>query len=271
MKYLANEHRPTARVLDILDNLAFSQEGYTLTELALKLDAPKSSISPILHTLEDRGYIEINRKTSRYSIGVNTFSAGAIYREKMDFSKFIGSEMRRITNWCNEACVLGVLRGNEVLYIYNTEPVVEEPIHTNKVRGSTEPACICALGKALLCEKRLGQLMALYPEPIQKVAPSTITDISLLHREMEEIRLTKIAYDNNESYTGTYSIAQPIYDKGKIVAAIGIVYPLFRINDDKICVGKRFMRAVVQRLENILDKSDIDPKQLFSLNSNFAD
>ncbi|NCB53138.1 MAG: hypothetical protein EOM54_14880, partial [Clostridia bacterium] len=172
---------------------------------------------------------------------------------------------------CNEACVLSVLKGNEVLYIYDTEPENEEPIHTNKVRGSSETACICAHGKALLCEKRLAQLKALYPEPIQKVAPSTITDLDLLHREMEEIRLTKLAIDNNESYSGTYSIAQPIYVRGKIIAAMGVVYPLFRINDDKICDGKRFMRAVVQRLENNLEKSDIDLKQLFSLASSFAE
>ena len=37
------EHRPTERVLDILELLSNSEEGMTLTELAKALNAPKSS------------------------------------------------------------------------------------------------------------------------------------------------------------------------------------------------------------------------------------
>ena len=49
-----NEHRATSRVLDILEMLSSSNDGYTLTEIAKQIKAPKSSIFPIIHTLEDR-------------------------------------------------------------------------------------------------------------------------------------------------------------------------------------------------------------------------
>lgn len=48
------QHRATARVLDILESLSGSEEGLTLTELSQALDAPKSSLFPIVHTLEER-------------------------------------------------------------------------------------------------------------------------------------------------------------------------------------------------------------------------
>ena len=38
------EHRPTERVLDILELLSNSEEGMTLTELAKALNAPKSTM-----------------------------------------------------------------------------------------------------------------------------------------------------------------------------------------------------------------------------------
>ena len=51
------QHRATARVLDILESLSGSEEGLTLTELSQALDAPKSSLFPIVHTLEERRYL----------------------------------------------------------------------------------------------------------------------------------------------------------------------------------------------------------------------
>ena len=45
---MTQEHRSTMRALSIFELLAFgdNSEGYTLTEIATKLRAPKSSISP---------------------------------------------------------------------------------------------------------------------------------------------------------------------------------------------------------------------------------
>ena len=42
------EHRPTERVLDILELLSNSEDGMTLTELSKALNAPKSSIMPLV-------------------------------------------------------------------------------------------------------------------------------------------------------------------------------------------------------------------------------
>lgn len=58
----SDNHRPTARILDILEALAESENGYTLTEIADVINAPKSSIFPIVHTLNARKYITIDKK-----------------------------------------------------------------------------------------------------------------------------------------------------------------------------------------------------------------
>lgn len=50
---MQTDHRSTERVLDILELLAFrdASDGLTLTEISNFLQCPKSSISPILHTM----------------------------------------------------------------------------------------------------------------------------------------------------------------------------------------------------------------------------
>ena len=53
------QHKPTLRVLDILQSLASTEdEGLTLTEIATQIQVPKSTIVPIIHTLRDHKFIE---------------------------------------------------------------------------------------------------------------------------------------------------------------------------------------------------------------------
>ena len=78
---MTQEHRSTMRALSIFELLAFgdNSEGYTLTEIATKLRAPKSSISPIIHTLTTNRYLKYNSDTARYSIGRRAFEVGNTY------------------------------------------------------------------------------------------------------------------------------------------------------------------------------------------------
>ena len=48
-------HRSLARALDILELCSLNGSGYTLTQLSQHLGIAKGSISPLLHTLRDRG------------------------------------------------------------------------------------------------------------------------------------------------------------------------------------------------------------------------
>ena len=49
-------HRAVARVLDILETLSTRPAGASLTELSVTLEAPKTSLLPLLRTLVSRGY-----------------------------------------------------------------------------------------------------------------------------------------------------------------------------------------------------------------------
>ena len=63
------QHRTTARILDIFEQVSISEEGLTLTALAQRLSAPKSSLFPIVHTMEERRYLIQDYGTGRYQIG----------------------------------------------------------------------------------------------------------------------------------------------------------------------------------------------------------
>ena len=63
-------HRTTSRVIEILTLVASSNDGLTLTDLAEKMKAPKSSIYPILKTLSNFNFLNYNQRNFTYRIDI---------------------------------------------------------------------------------------------------------------------------------------------------------------------------------------------------------
>ena len=102
------QHRATARVLDILESLSGSEEGLTLTELSQALDAPKSSLFPIVHTLEERRYLRQDDGTGRYTMGPRALVLGAAFSADRGLAP-ITQVMKEVASKCQETCQMGIL------------------------------------------------------------------------------------------------------------------------------------------------------------------
>ena len=50
-----------------------------MAEIARYLEAPRSSLFPILHTMEDRGYLRLDGASQCYLIGQQAFLTGSAY------------------------------------------------------------------------------------------------------------------------------------------------------------------------------------------------
>lgn len=73
------EHRSTSRVLDILELISSEGvNGFTLSEIASRLNAPKSSLSPIIHTMHARHFLRCDPNSGRYFIGLSAFTVGCL-------------------------------------------------------------------------------------------------------------------------------------------------------------------------------------------------
>ena len=68
-------HRPTARVLDIMQLLSTSKEGCSLTEIATAISVPKSTIVPIIRTLCERRFIT-QHGSNKYTVGISALIVG---------------------------------------------------------------------------------------------------------------------------------------------------------------------------------------------------
>src|ERR1043165_10286771 len=78
--YMTETVRSAARVLDLVEFLATSDSGVTLSEATGGLAAPKSSTLMLLRTLVQRGYAYRDVSSDRYHLSAD-FRAGAFGRE----------------------------------------------------------------------------------------------------------------------------------------------------------------------------------------------
>lgn len=255
-------HRSTSRVLDIFDLLSSSMEGFTLTEIAQALDSPKSSLLPILQTMTARNYIDMNYRTNKYTIGLNLFYAASIYRNKISTNRFIYMEMQQISDRLGESCCLATLEQDHALFLHRTDSVEYTCCH--KEPGQTELGCLGAFGKALLCDYKLDELTELFFRDGGRLPP----DVNLYrsHIQMEETRLTGLSYEYGEVEPGIQCIASPIRVHGKVVAALGLILPVFRLNPEKVLTATKTLPTSVQKIENLLSATDENLSDIFSLN-----
>ena len=175
----ANEtHRGTDRVLSIFEYLTETENvGKTLTEIANELDAPKSSLFPILRTLVSRGYLHYNSLTYQYFIGYKLYEIGTKYANDDNLDDAIYQVMVNIANNYNVTVALGELVAGDVLFLQKVD--LFEKLRLYKAVGRRTPAYANALGKVLLSDKTIAEikkliLMDLFPlrrKPL-RISPS---------------------------------------------------------------------------------------------------
>ncbi|MEA4941950.1 MAG: IclR family transcriptional regulator [Oscillibacter sp.] len=229
---LQDQHRSTARVLDILEELAFSPdgEGFTFTELATTLGAPKSSLFPIIHTLEERKYIQKDRQSGKYSIGIRTCLLNAGFQDDGGI-KLVSKIMHSIVDVCEETCQLGVLDEGNVFYIQKVDS--PQKIRMISHVGTKLPANSTAIGKALLSGLDDEAVKALYPGGLPRLTENTIVDMHQLLSQLNDIRGSGIAWEKEESTPQLSCWAVPLYSQGIVFAALSVTVPLFRCSDEK--------------------------------------
>ena len=78
------EIRSVTKAIRLLDMLGQGNGAYGVSELARLVDMDKSSVSRMLRTLEQAGYVEQDSVTQRYSLGLNIGVLGYKALKRMD-------------------------------------------------------------------------------------------------------------------------------------------------------------------------------------------
>lgn len=247
------EHRTTSRILDILELIAGKPEGLGLADIARVLDAPKSSLHPLLVTLVARNYLKLNGISQKYQIGEELFILGNRFVNSVELIDDIRVVTNLLSKNTSETIYFGILSGLDVLYLIKSDYYSNFRVISNP--GNKLPAYSTGYGKALLSQFSAEEIRSFYPDgTLQPVTENTLKDVESLNRELEKIRQTGFAYEKEESTLGIQCIAAPVKWNSKIIAGISIAVPRFRYTNDREEQFKHYLRESVENIELLIQK-----------------
>jgi DNA-binding IclR family transcriptional regulator len=226
-----------SRVLDIFEYLCKKKEASFL-EIYKDTEIPKSSTYQILRTLEDRGYVRHIGGMEKYTLGLRFLELGEKTALMIDIRTEAMPILRDLTTKTNETCHLGILDGNEGVYIGKVEG--SQPIRLHTWEGRRLPLHCTSLGKILLAwldektlDKKLSELEYI------RFTSHTLTNPNDLKKNLKIVKKRGWALDDQENGYHFRCIGVPVFkNDNEVVAAISMT------GLDSIFDGERLLELV---------------------------
>lgn len=225
--------KSAGRALSILELLTKQERQLTFGEIADSLGYPRSSLHGLLRTMTDRGWIELDPATRRYSLGIRTWEAGSTYLRAVGLAERARPYMERVRDALQETVQLAVLDGRYNVYVAKAEGS-QRLVLASEI-GRRLEAHATGLGKVLLAGLTAEELRErLGDEKLERFTESTITEPDQLAAELARIREQGYGEDREEYTIGVRCVAAPVHDHhGRVVAAMSVSFATVRFNDER--------------------------------------
>src|SRR5215813_1368497 len=111
-----------SHALDVLEQFNQNAEEIGVTELSKRLKLHKNNVFRLLATLEARGYIEQNRATENYRLGIKCLHLGRRYVDHMGLVRQARPILTDVAHRCRESTFVAILRREGVVPLEAAEP-----------------------------------------------------------------------------------------------------------------------------------------------------
>jgi DNA-binding IclR family transcriptional regulator len=218
----ALENSSTLKAMSVLEALVRAPKPPTLSELMQVTGLPKPSLHRTLALFEDAGFVQREPTGRAYAVGPRLAALGLSILSNDAVATLRRAILRQLVVDVGETCNLSMMRKGEVVYLDRCE--ADWALRLHLPVGSTVPPHCSASGKLLLAflpqEDRDALLQAL---PLPRYTDHTITDRTLLARELDLIVATGYSVDDEEYVLGVACVAVPVRPgDGPVVAAVAV-------------------------------------------------
>lgn len=216
------------RALKVLQSFSLEEPFLGVSEIARKVNLPKSSTYWLLKILQEEGYIYQDLKSNKYRLSVKLFHLGSVAGSTMDINYVAQPVMERLNDEIGETVNLYVLDGYERICIKKVEGtrLVREFVHL----GQKVPAYCGAAGKVLMAWQSDDYIEKIISyTQLKPLTKNTITDVSVFKEELQKVKKEGCAISYGERDIEVASVAIPVFDEtGKVTAALSVSGPVFR-------------------------------------------
>ena len=232
------------RVTAVFDAFGEYDEGLGVSELARRANLPKSTVSRIAADLVAQRFLD--RDDDKLYLGVRLFELAQNVEQPRRLRQHALPVMTDLRNATRQTVNLAVLEGGDVVYIAILRgESTSKPLATI---GGRLPAHATALGKAILAFSPQEVVDRVIEGGLEARTPHTISDPSVLLRELTDIRRLGVATEKEECADGRACAASPIVGNGGLpVAAISVTGSASNVVPDRIAPAVRAAAVTLSR------------------------
>ncbi len=201
--------------------------------LSKQLGMHKSTVSRLLSTLEQEGFVEKNPTTDKYRLGLELVTLAGIVLEQIDLREVAAPYLSKLAELTRETVNIVVLSGQECMNVDGAAS--PRPIQYVGRIGRRTPCHCTAAGKVLLAYLSPEALQNILPVPLTRFTSKTVTDATILKQDLARIRNQGYAITHEEHQPDLSAVAAPIYDHTQqVVASVTISGPSYRMGPGQI-------------------------------------
>jgi IclR family acetate operon transcriptional repressor len=236
------------RALSIIETLAEDDEGYRLTDLAVRTGLSTSTVHRLLATLEKRRFVHFDRYESKWHVGAQSFSVGATFARRRNFTAQAMPYLRKLRDQTRETVNLAVVDDESIIVLVRIDS--REIMRSLTKVGGRVAMVASGVGKAVLATYSDDDVNAIIcRQGMPRLTEKSMVRPGDLFRELETTRRRGYAVDDEEARIGLRCVAAVVYDDcSEPLAAISVSGMTSRLTDERLPVLGRVVREVATEL-----------------------
>ncbi|MGV9714197.1 IclR family transcriptional regulator [Gordonia sp. NPDC003424] len=214
--------------LAVLEAFTIEEPVLGVTEIARRVGFHKSTVSRILATLEQAGYVEREAQSGRFRLGLGLIALTGPLLADLDVRRVAGPSLQQLTGRTAETSALMVWNGHESV-------VVEQVMSPKQVKhtaaiGTRYDTCESASVQVFLADLPAVEVQRLLDRRLLVTSHGDAAEPNCLPDELAQVREQGYAVNDGRTSAEEVGIAAPVHDhRGATVAAVLLSAPRFRV------------------------------------------
>jgi IclR family pca regulon transcriptional regulator len=207
-----------ARGLSVITCFGPTAQALSLSDVAVKTGLSRGTARRLLLTLESLGFAHFDGKT--FSLAPKVLRLGYSFLSSLPLWWTAQPIMKMVVAELDQSCSLGVLDGQDVVYIARIPPTHLSVLPVTP--GTRMPAHVNAMGQVLLAEFSAPELDDyLRHANFKKVTRYTLTEEAEIRKALKRVARDGYAISDRQLHVAIRSIAVPVPSKsGRAEVAI---------------------------------------------------
>ena len=222
-----------SHALDVLEQFSGEHDELGVTELSKRLKLHKNNVFRLLATLESRGYIEQNKATENYRLGIRCLQLGQTYVTQMGLLRQAHPIIETLAHAAHETAFVAVLR-KTCRRAARRRRSGTAGANDSRI-GEALPLHCTAAGKVQLAFIADAELRDALTDGLARFTDQHHHRAAVLAAAAREDRRARVLGGARRAIDEVHSIAVPIRDYTRnVVGSLAVSGPAYRMGSERI-------------------------------------